>query len=382
MSKTREKTKKDIIKRFKKGETVSELILSTGIAKSTINDWLRETRLKIEDDDLKTLKKKYGTLADEHDKLVIELEIYKNLSCLPTSCRKTKLEAIKEHYEVYPVKTMCSILNVNVGTFYNHLKRKVNETVYEINDKMLKPEIERILYLSNETFSGEMISKVLTKEGFTISQGKARKLMKELKLIPVKDRVKENKKKENKDKSLRDLLQRNFKTDKPNAVWVGDVTEFKLSGNPFYLCVIIDLYSRKIIAHRVSLQNNTNLIVNTLKDAVASRPNYNNVIFHSDRGANYTSLQYRELMRLLHIRESYSDSGSPHDNAVVESFFKYLKRDTYNYYYYDSLEDLKLGLDKHIEIHNNLRPHTYINNMTPNEFEIEYYNNKKKSTEK
>ena len=69
-------------------------------------------------------------------------------------------------------------------------------------------------------------------------------------------------------------------------------------------------------------------------------------------------------------------------HAVVESFFKYLKIDTYNYYYYDSLEDLKLGLDKHIEIHNNLRPHTYINNMTPNEFEIEYYNNKKKSTEK
>jgi len=204
--------------------------------------------------------------------------------------------------------------------------------------------------------------------------------MKELELIPIKDRNKEIKKQENKDKSLRDLLLRNFKTDKPNVAWVGDVTEFKLSGNPFYLCVIIDLYSRKIIAHRISLQNNTNLIVNTLKDAVASRPSCNNVIFHSDRGANYTSFKYRELMRLLHIRESYSDSGSPHDNAVVESFFKYLKRDTYNYNYYDSLEDLKLGLDKHIDIHNNVRPHTYLNDMTPNEFEIEYYNNKKKST--
>src|SRR5690554_5491994 len=180
-----------------------------------------------------------------------------------------------------------------------------------------------------------MVSKVLTKEGFTISQGKARNLMKELELIPIKDRNKEIKKQENKDKSLRDLLLRNFKTDKPNVAWVGDVTEFKLSGNPFYLCVIIDLYSRKIIAHRISLQNNTNLIVNTLKDAVASRPSCNNVIFHSDRGANYTSFKYRELMRLLHIRESYSDSGSPHDNAVVESFFKYLKRDTYNYNYYD-----------------------------------------------
>ena len=164
MSKTREKTKREIIKRFKKGESVLELVLSTGIAKSTINDWLRETRLKIEDDDLKTLKKKYGTLADEYDKLVIELDIYKNLRCLPTSCRKIKLEAIKEHYEVYPVKTMCRILNVNVGTFYNHLKRKVNETVYEINDKMLKPEIERIFYLSNETFSVKWFLKYLLKK--------------------------------------------------------------------------------------------------------------------------------------------------------------------------------------------------------------------------
>lgn len=180
MSKTRNKTKKEIIKRFKKGVTVNELVISTGIAKSTINDWLRETRLKIEDDDLKSLKKKYGTLVDEYDRLVIELEIYKNLGCLPTSCKNIKLEAIKEHYEVYPIKTMCRILNVNVGIFYNHLKRKVSKTTYQINDEMLKPEVQRIFYLSNETFSGEMISKVLTKEGFIISQSKARKLMKEL----------------------------------------------------------------------------------------------------------------------------------------------------------------------------------------------------------
>ena len=68
---------------------------------------------------------------------------------------------------------------------------------------MLKSKIERIFYLSKETFSGEMISKVLTKEGFTISKGKARKLMKELELVPVKDPVKEIKKQENKGKSLR-----------------------------------------------------------------------------------------------------------------------------------------------------------------------------------
>ena len=245
---------------------------------------------------------------------------------------------------------------------------------------MLKPEVKRIFDLSKETFSGEMISKVLTKKGFTISIGKARKLMKELKLIPIKDRKKKIKKQENEDETLKNLLSRNFKTDKPNIAWVGDVTEFKLSGNPFYLCVIFDLFSRKVIAHRLSIQNNTNLVSNTLKDAIATRTNTYKVIFHSDRGANYTSYQYRELMRLLHVRESYSKTGNPYDNAVVESFFKYLKRDTYGSNYYNTTEDLKKGIENYIDIHNNLRPHSYLNNLTPNEFEIEYYNNEKKST--
>src|SRR5690554_6522198 len=381
MIKTREKTKKEIIKRFKKGETVSELVLSTGIAKSTINDWLRETRLKIEDDDLKSLKKKYGTLADEYDRLVIELEIYKNLGCLPTSCRRIKLEAIKEHYEVYPVKTMCRILNVNTGTFYNHLLRKVPVTKYELNDQTLKPEIITVFNESKEIFGAEMIAKVLRKRGFIISISKARKLMKELGLVPIQLRKKKIKKQENKDTSLIDLLMRNFKVDAPNVAWVGDVTEFKLSGNPFYLCVIMDLFSRKVIAYRLSTQNNTNLVSNTLKDAVVNRGNPKDVIFHSDRGANYTSFQYRELMRFLNIKESYSDSGSPHDNAVVESFFKYLKRDTYNAAYYDTIEALKTSIYDYIEIYNKLRPHSYLNGLSPEEFEIEYYINHKKPTE-
>lgn len=69
MIKTRETTKKDIIQSFKKGKTVSELVLTTGIAKSTINDWLRDTRLDIESDDLKTLKKKYYKLVEEHNRI-------------------------------------------------------------------------------------------------------------------------------------------------------------------------------------------------------------------------------------------------------------------------------------------------------------------------
>lgn len=97
-----------------------------------------------------------------------------------------------------------------------------------------------------------MISKELRKWGLAISISKSRTLMKELGLVPIQLRKKSIKKQENKNKSLRDLLLRLFKADAPNAAWVGDVTEFKLSGNPFYLCVIMDLFSRKVIAYRLS----------------------------------------------------------------------------------------------------------------------------------
>lgn len=86
-------------------------------------------------------------------------------------------------------------------------------------------------------------------------------------------------------------------------------------------------------------------------------------------------------MRLLHIKESFSDSGSPHDNAVIESLFKYLKRDTYNVLYYDTKEELEINLADCIDIHNNLRPHSYLNSLTPSEFELEYYINQKKPTD-
>ncbi|MDY0115590.1 MAG: hypothetical protein RBS76_03720, partial [Acholeplasmatales bacterium] len=101
----------NVIKDFNNGFTTKDLIDKYGYSKTTINDWLRPTRLEIENDGLKELRKKFSTLSKEFEIMKIELEIYKNLECLPSSKRIEKLNAIEKYYNIYPVKTICRILD-------------------------------------------------------------------------------------------------------------------------------------------------------------------------------------------------------------------------------------------------------------------------------
>lgn len=86
------------------------------------------------------------------------------------------------------------------------------------------------------------------------------------------------------------------------------------------------MFSRKVIAYRIHYLAKSNLVINTLKDAFEYRDEPKGVIFHSDRGAQYTSNEFLELQKSLGIIPSFSNTGNPYDNAVVESFFSHLKK--------------------------------------------------------
>ena len=187
---TRISLKKKIIKEFKKGKTTNDLIKKYNLPKSTINDWLRNVRLKIEDDTIRTLSNKYSKLHSEYEKVSLELEIYQKLNCLPSMDRITKLNAIEEHQDIFPLKTMCRILNVDSSTALNHIKRRVKTTTYEINDEMLKPLILDIFNKSKQRFGSTKIAPVLKREGYTASIAKVKTLMNELGIKPVNARRK------------------------------------------------------------------------------------------------------------------------------------------------------------------------------------------------
>ncbi len=128
----------------------------------------------------------------------------------------------------------------------------------------------------------------------------------------------------------KDVLKLNFSAKAPNQVWVSDVTYFRVCNNTRYICVIIDLFSRKVIGYKISQKHSTQLITATFKIAYQDRKPGEDLVFHSDRGVQYTAFAFRELLKTLQITQSFSPSGRPCHNAVVESFFATLKKEELN----------------------------------------------------
>lgn len=145
-------------------------------------------------------------------------------------------------------------------------------------------------------------------------------------------------------KKKRNIFNQQFQTDRHDQIWVSDVIRFKPGELYLYTCVILDLFSRKIVAYKISRKNSTQLITATFKMAWAQRSPETNLIFHSDRGAQYTSHQFRQLLHEHAVVQSFSNSGRPHDDAVAESFFVTLKKEDLYRKDYTSEADFKRRL--------------------------------------
>lgn len=209
--------------------------------------------------------------------------------------------------------------------------------------------------------------------GESVSMKKVSALMKEMDLKSKQCKKRVFVQQESKRPCLPHLLHREFTQKKPNVFWVGDITQIKTGRLNFYLCVIIDLFSRKIIAHRLSGQCTNNLVINTFNDAYELRGQPKGLSFHSDRGGQYISHEYQELLRFYGVKQSCSKAYNPYDNAVVESFFSRLKKEEINCGQFEDFLDLKTKIDKYMDFYNNYCPHESLGNMTPNQKEIEYF---------
>lgn len=140
----------------------------------------------------------------------------------------------------------------------------------------------------------------------------------------------------------------------------------------FYICVILDLFSRKVIAHKISPKNSTQLVSSTLKQAIAEREVKAGLIFHSDRGTQYASHSFCSMLKSYSIVQSFSNTGKPHDNAVTETFFSALKREELYRKDYPSEKKFKQAVDTYMTFYNTKRPHKTLKNLTPCQAEEQF----------
>lgn len=275
-------------------------------------------------------------------------------------------------YGQYSVHALCEALCVSRGTFYNHIFRRKEVTAYDKRRAEMREHIKTVFDESHQRFGANKIAAVLSEQGIRISPQYVAELMREMGLQSVTLYSKRDYQKQERLAKKQNLLQRQFRVDAPNRVWVSDVTCFKINKKYLYVCAILDLFSRKVVAYRVSPKNSTYLITSTFRQAFQRRNTPQSLTFHSDQGAQYTSKAFRKLLRMNKVIQSFSKSGQPHDNAVMESFFASMKREEIYRTHYTSERQFAKSVDTYIEFYNTQRPHSTLNYKTPDQFEAIY----------
>ncbi|CTQ56564.1 putative transposase OrfB [Roseibium album] len=168
----------------------------------------------------------------------------------------------------------------------------------------------------------------------------------------------------------KNLLKQNFKAQVPNQRWAADITYISTKQGWLYLAVVMDLFSRHIVGWSMSRRMGRHLVVGALRTAIAARRPDGPQIHHSDRGAQYTSQDFREELARHDIECSMSAAANCYDNAVVESFFGVLKRERVNRVSYRTRDEAGADLFEYIELfYNQKRRHGYLGNISPADFE-------------
>jgi len=172
---------------------------------------------------------------------------------------------------------------------------------------------------------------------------------------------------------LVDLVARNVSPSGPNLTWVGDITYIKTWTGWAYLATVIDAHSRKIIGWAIADHMQTDLIITALTMALSSRKPAPGVIFHSDRGSQYTSARFRRFCTSHGVRPSVGKTGICYDNAVSESFFATLKKELVHLRPWPTLQRLRTALFDYIETYyNRRRLHSTLDYHTPDEYDLAF----------
>lgn len=145
------------------------------------------------------------------------------------------------------------------------------------------------------------------------------------------------------------LLQRNFNADKPCQKWVGDITYIPTDEGWLYVAIVKDLCLKKIVGYAFSSRIDTNLTIAALEMAVNRQKPQTNLIFHSDRGVQYASSQYRQVLAKHNITQSISRKGNPYDNASAESFFSCLKCELVHHKHYHTRAEAQADIFAYVE---------------------------------
>lgn len=289
-----------------------------------------------------------------------------------------KYSFITQHKNAYPISLQCRVLGVSRNGYYQHVRRRENKPDDPVHQEMLE-WVKDIAESSEFTYGSRRMKTALIVLGYPLSRNKARKLMQEAKVQARQQKKHKVTTNSNHKQPVYDnLLKREFDVAEPDRVYAADVTYVWTREGWLYLAVVIDLCSRKVVGWSMSSRMKAQLVCDALHMAIWRRRPKAGLIHHSDRGSQYASKAFRRLLKAHDIKGSMSRKGDCWDNAVVESFFGSLKQERVQWRNYQTRYEAQQDILDYIAMfYNGKRLHSYLGNMSPNDFERQLMEQKK-----
>ena len=276
---------------------------------------------------------------------------------------------LAQHCDQYPIQRVCQLLKLNRSSLYRH--KQVKAVRISQTQQDLIQRICHIFKASGKNYGSRRIQKALLVEGIYVGRYKVRQIMRQQGLVTTWRR-KFIKTTESKHKMpvAENILNQEFNPDSSNQTWVADITYIWTASGWLYLAAVMDLYSRKIVGYSLSARMTADLVCAALQVAINTRQPPQGLIMHTDRGSQYCSQQYRDLLNRYGIRCSMSHKGLCYDNAVMERFFLNLKMERVWQQHYANHQEAIRDISHYITVfYNQVRLHSTLGYLSPNNFE-------------
>jgi putative transposase len=262
---------------------------------------------------------------------------------------------------------MCRLLGLSTSGYYAWAKRSPSRRARE--DAVLLAQIRMAHVASHGTYGAPRIQIDLAEKGFRVGRKRVARLMAAAGIIGVSRRKFVTTTIKGAGRPAPDLVDRNFTAEKPDQLWVADITYVPTSVGFLYLAVVLDACSRRIVGWSMATTLATSLVLDALEMALTTR-RPNEVIHHSDQGSQYTSLEFGRRCREAGVRPSMGSVGDAYDNAMCESFFATLECELLARRRFKTQAEARMALFQFIEgFYNRRRRHSSIGYLSPIDYE-------------
>ncbi len=274
-----------------------------------------------------------------------------------------------KHHGKIKIKHAVKVLKVSRSGFYEYMHRRPSKQ--QVEREILSEKIKAVFHEHKGRYGAVRITKVLHNTGIMTNTKRVGKLMHLMGLYAKGSRYKyKHYNRKGASLSRPNLINQIFKATAPNKVWLGDMTYIPTKEGTLYLAVNIDVFSRKIVGWSMSSRMQDKLVRDCFLQACGKEHPQPGLIVHTDQGSQYTSSRYQSTLRQVGAQSSMSRKGNPYDNAMMESFYKTLKRELINDAHFETRAEATQEIFKYIETYyNTKRMHSGLDYKSPKDFE-------------